>query len=655
MSNVQTPKAIDSAIAKRFLQDPDSFNLSKATSITDEAAELLSKHEGSFLFLNGLTEISNAAAESLSKHQGDLYLHGLTELSDAAAESLSKHQEYLSLNGLTELSDSAAESLSKHQGGLRLEGLTQLSDAAAESLSTHQGGLRLSGLETISAQGAKFLLNAKGKVSTYLDLEAIANFDDDDDDHKYDDEDQGDSENFDRNDLESAYAAAANDDEFIVHIDFDYCEVNYSGYQILSKAELGKLIAGLRSGAQVGAHNMPKHWEEDFDIGLLDGSFSIHSADPEYVAAMRLVFGESVGDTGYFYEVMEAAPKVIDLALAREFLESDVDLSEMTSITDEAAEVLSTHEGDLFLDGLTEISDVTAESLSKLEGLYLNGLTVVSNSVASSLAKQQGSLELNGLTVLTDSVAEVFSKHCGYLALNGIFDLSDTAARFLSTKLGDLSLNGLSGLSAHAAANLAKHGNGKLPVNDIIIRAANETGVPGTSINSILKKVFGSLADFSKLTDVAPIAGAGEDRKLVSLLAKESNLTEEDIDELLKALTEVAEFCLRENLRDSLNLNGLAELSDVAAESLAKHEGKLGLNGLTELSDAAAESLSRVQGGLSLDGLETISAQGAKFLLNAKGEVSTGLDLEAIASGDYEKDDEDYDDEDEDYDDDYDD
>ncbi len=181
-------------------------------------------------------------------------------------------------------------------------------------------------------------------------------------------EDIEEDEDLDPHDLEAFYAAAANDDEFIVQIEFDYCEVNYSGYQILSKAELGKLIAGLGSGAEVAASNMPKHWEENFDIGLLEGSFSIHSADPDYVAAMRLVFGESVGDTGYFYEVMEAAPKVIDLALAREFLESDVDLSEMTSITDEAAEVLSTHEGRLSLDGLTELSAAAAESLSKHQG-----------------------------------------------------------------------------------------------------------------------------------------------------------------------------------------------------------------------------------------------------------------------------------------------
>jgi hypothetical protein len=61
------------------------------------------------------------------KHEGELLsniqrlsirrsLYSLTSLSDAAAESLSKYKGEFSLNGLTSLSDAAAESLSKHEG-----------------------------------------------------------------------------------------------------------------------------------------------------------------------------------------------------------------------------------------------------------------------------------------------------------------------------------------------------------------------------------------------------------------------------------------------------------------------------------------------------------------------------------------------------------
>ena len=52
----------------------------------------------------------------------------------------------------------------------------------------------------------------------------------------------------------------------------------------------------------------------------------------------------------------------------------------------------------------------------------------------------------------------------------------------------------------------------------------------------------------------------------------------------------------------ALNLPYLTELSDVAAESLAKHKGELHLasfGDLTELSDAAVESLSKHQGKIN--------------------------------------------------------
>ena len=68
-------------------------------------------------FVEHLTSLSDAAAESLSKHKGWLNLNGLTSLSDAAAESLGKHSDgTLSLNGLTSLSDAATVSLGKHWG-----------------------------------------------------------------------------------------------------------------------------------------------------------------------------------------------------------------------------------------------------------------------------------------------------------------------------------------------------------------------------------------------------------------------------------------------------------------------------------------------------------------------------------------------------------
>ena len=68
------------------------------------AAESLSRHKGVSLYLDGLTSLSDAAAESLSKYEGCLFLYGLTSLSESAAESPSKHagELYLPLNNLPE-------------------------------------------------------------------------------------------------------------------------------------------------------------------------------------------------------------------------------------------------------------------------------------------------------------------------------------------------------------------------------------------------------------------------------------------------------------------------------------------------------------------------------------------------------------------------
>ena len=62
---------IDVELAKAFLDDPDNVELYEATEITDEAAEILARHQDE-LYLGGLTELSDAAAESLSKYQGEI-------------------------------------------------------------------------------------------------------------------------------------------------------------------------------------------------------------------------------------------------------------------------------------------------------------------------------------------------------------------------------------------------------------------------------------------------------------------------------------------------------------------------------------------------------------------------------------------------------
>ncbi len=72
---------------------------------------------------------------------------------------------------------------------------------------------------------------------------------------------------------------------------------------------------------------------------------------------------------------------------------------------------------------------------------------------------------------------------------------------------------------------------------------------------------------------------------------------------------------------DVLELHGLTEFSDSAAESLSKFESGLGLDGMTELSDSAVESLSTVGGYLSLAGLTELSDPAAKSLSRVEGDL----------------------------------
>ena len=120
------------------------------TSLSDAAAESLSKHEGDFrryeLWLLGLTSLSDAAAESLSKRKAPLRIIP-DNLPESAADILEKvltkeiAEQFLAANGafdlceFTSIEDDAVETLSKYEVELQLRGLTSLSDAAAKSLS----------------------------------------------------------------------------------------------------------------------------------------------------------------------------------------------------------------------------------------------------------------------------------------------------------------------------------------------------------------------------------------------------------------------------------------------------------------------------------------------------------------------------------------
>lgn len=78
-----------------------------------------------------------------------------------------------------------------------------------------------------------------------------------------------------------------------------------------------------------------------------------------------------------------------------------------------------------------------------------------------------------------------------------------------------------------------------------------------------------------------------------------------------------------------LELDGLAGLSDAAADGLSKAGGSLlSMNGLTGLSDAAAKALGRFRGELALDGISDISSAACLSLMKGEG----GRSLKGLVS-----------------------
>ncbi len=137
--------------------------------------------------------------------------------------------------------------------------------------------------------------------------------------------------------------------------------------------------------------------------------------------------------------------------------EVHINLFNLKSISDIAAEHLSKFEGTLNLESLLSISDAAAESLSKHKGpLWIYRITSLSDTAAKHLSKYQGPLDLD-VTSLSDVAVKSLSEHKGSLGFNFLTSISDTAAKYLSEHQGGLKLTGLTSLSDTAAEYLSKH------------------------------------------------------------------------------------------------------------------------------------------------------------------------------------------------------
>jgi hypothetical protein len=457
---------LDLNVALSYLADPKLVDLSNYISIDDDAAEALSSKCLVTLNLKGLTSLSDTAAEALSKHMGGINLDGLTCLSDAAAESLSKHSGDIKLNGLTCLSDAAAEALSKHSGDIKLNGLTCLSDVATVALFQHYSCTNIDGLTNIS-ETAISLMPQPQKVHEYMGWLSL-------------------------NGLNSLSAEAAEllsmcnrglyldglknlSEAAAVALSQSKKGISLNGLTSLSEAAAAALSQSKKSISLNGLTSLSdKVAESLFQKGIFDQWICLNGLTSISDEVAKSLTKKT------FYRVytlyLNGLTSLSDaVAAALSSFRGHIALNGINSLSDAAAAALTQNKWSIELDGLTSISDTVAESLSHnhMNSVSLNGLSSLSVKTAKILLRPRShhfrprALSFNGLTSLGDETAHALSNHWGYIELNGLTSLSNDAAQSLSQLQGSLSLMGLTSLSKEAFEVLSNRGRRcKLPTTD---------------------------------------------------------------------------------------------------------------------------------------------------------------------------------------------
>ena len=244
-------------------------------------------------------------------------------------------------------------------------------------------------------------------------------------------------------------------------------------------------------------------------------------------------------------------------------------------------------------------------------GVGLFELKKLGEKPAQELLEAQGALMFDCLSELSDPLAEILSTHKYGLHFSipsmpslgdGLVKLSDQSAESFSRHQGKLELQSLKELSDKGAEHLSKHPN-------LVI---NERGDQQEIADLIISKRGPITKEI--------VARFLEDDQSVRLDGY-STINEDAVDAL-------------SNYQGHINLDGLKEISDESLQKLSSHKSWLSLRGLTELSDAQAESLSRYGQDVShlciltLIGLKNLSDTAAQFLAKAKGRVDVVEELE---------------------------
>ena len=414
------------------------------TTLSDEAAEALSRHTGGSLSLNGLTVISDAAAAALAQHENDVYLDALAALTSpalaakvAGSSSLDKvtsistdaaralveafaeaNTGELYLAGLLSLSAETARELARHHGDLDLFALPELCEEAADELAAHSGGLNLYAVTTLSDRAVRALAQHKGWLC--LGLTSLSS--------------------------EAARSLAS-----LGH------DLTLDGLTSLS-SDAARSLASLEGNL---ALNGLTHVSEDVAKAL-----GQHSGMLWLDGVTSLSAEAAVGLSAHDGELRLNGLKSLSTAAARSLASHKqlLALNGLETLAEDTARALSKHKGGLSLDGVTTVTDAALHALSHYKGwtLSLDGLPTLSAKAAAALSRLTadpeyvGKLSLDGLKTISADVAQALGQHEGWLFLNGLVELSDKAAESLAKHDGRLSIRALVTLSDLAAEELAR-------------------------------------------------------------------------------------------------------------------------------------------------------------------------------------------------------
>ena len=168
----------------------------------------------------------------------------------------------------------------------------------------------------------------------------------------------------------------------------------------------------------------------------------------------------------------------------------------------------------------------------------------------------------------------------------------------MSKHKGVLQLDGLTELSDAVAESLSKHKHLTL----YGLKTVNDSPAHLALLNRLCK------SDYLSLPNLVEISGA-----TAKTLAKQNGVLELDG---LKELSDSAAESLGQHHGKRLRLNNLRGLSDATAEFLSEYRGELWLTSVKHLSDSVAKVLSNHKGTLVLDGLPNLSDTAARALAN---------------------------------------